>query len=108
MKMTSSDLSTVGLQEYVRDVTSNDLSTVGLQEYVKDVTSSNPLMILASRNMSGMWTQMIFPRFGFQEKSGMWALVNFLGEYRTRKPQGVATPQLLVPMLSTLPRLWTP
>jgi hypothetical protein len=54
MKMTSSDLSTVGLQEYVRDVTSNDLSTVGLQEYVKDVTSSNPLMILASRNMSGM------------------------------------------------------
>jgi hypothetical protein len=34
------------------DMTSSDLSTVGLQEYVRDVTSSNLSMSLVSRNMS--------------------------------------------------------
>ncbi len=42
---------------------------------VRDVTSSNPSMILASRNMSGMWPQMICPWFGLQEKSWMWPQV---------------------------------
>jgi hypothetical protein len=94
--VTSSDLSTVGLQKYVRDVTSNDLSTVlppgtrqgcdlklsindfGLEKLVRDVTSND----LSTVRPSGKVRE--FSRSV---------------QYCTRKPQGVVTPQLLVPRL---------